>query len=283
MTSARYIVCCSILILIIATGCRGKEWRGIVPLHSTRTDVTRLLGRPAETNGLRSIYRLRTEEVYIVFSGVQLCDHKTTKVPAGTVLLVQVTPRVPLSVVDLQLDRGRLKEFSPSLQDPDWKGFIDEEEGLIVRSFKEKIDRIFYYASAKDRGLCPSYYAEPENFARIGMDFTSRAFDRYSDLAFADEKARLDNFAIYLKTDKPTWRGYVIGYPGADGLVAARARTDQAKRYLLSIGLDENRIVTILGGRRDKLTIELYALPSDLPAPTPNPTTAQPAINRERP
>lgn len=278
-----YIVYSFLAILIIVSGCNGKEWRGIVPLHSTRNDVVRLLGPPNDTNDLRSIYRTEKEDVYIVFSGGQFCDNQTTKITEGTVLLVQVAPRVSLSVVDFQLNMGRLKEFSPSPQDPNWRGFIDEEEGLIVRAFKERIDRIFYVASAKDRSLCPSYYAEPKKFAQIVLDFTSRPFDRYSDLVFEDEKARLDNFAIYLNEDKSAWKAYVVGYPAPDGVAAARARTDQARRYLISIGLDENRILTVIAGQRDKLTIELYALPPDLPAPTPNPKTTPSAVDRERP
>ena len=169
-----------------------------------------------------------------------------------------------------------MTEFSPSQQDPNWTGFIDAEEGLIVRAFREKIDRIFYIASAKDRGLCPSYYAEPEKFAQIVLDFSSGPYDQYSDLEFADEKARLDNFAIYLNRDKPTWKAYVVGYPAADGVVGAMARTDRAKRYLISMGLKESRIFTIMGGNRNRLTIELYALPPDLPAPMPDPKRTPP-------
>jgi len=86
-----------------------------------------------------------------------------------------VTPRAKLEFTDLQIDQKKLREFKPSSQDSDWKGFIDEEEGLIVRSYKDTIDRIFYFAAAKDRARCPSYYAEAEEFARIYMDFISRA------------------------------------------------------------------------------------------------------------
>src|SRR5215212_3382093 len=227
MTRVRHIVCGIVVILFVVTACEAKEWRGLVPLHSTRVDVVRLLGRSIETNDIRSMYRLAREDVYVVFSGKQFCSHETTKVPAGTVLLIQVTPRDPILISDLHVDKKRMREFSPSSQDPDWNGFIDEEEGLIVRSFKEKVDKIFYIAAAKDRGLCPSYYAQPEKFAGIVMDFFSGAFEQYSDLSFVDEKARLDNFAIYLQKDKPTWKAYVMGYPVADGLVAARARTNQ--------------------------------------------------------
>ena len=87
------------------------------------------------------------------------------------------------------------------------RGLIDEEERAILRSFGGKVDEIFFIAVAKDRPLCPDYYSEPKRFARIVVDFTSNVFDEYLDLAFADDKARLDNFAIYLQNQERKWKG----------------------------------------------------------------------------
>ena len=42
----RTLVSCLSLLLIFTTVSSAKEWHGIVPLHSTRTDVIRMLGRP---------------------------------------------------------------------------------------------------------------------------------------------------------------------------------------------------------------------------------------------
>jgi hypothetical protein len=36
--------------------CAGKEWHGIVPMHSTREDVNRLLGTSPPFNKLRANY-----------------------------------------------------------------------------------------------------------------------------------------------------------------------------------------------------------------------------------
>jgi hypothetical protein len=254
-------------ILGLIRSCEAKDWRGITPLRSTKTDVVRLLGTAVISNEVRSIYQLDDEEVYIVFSGNQFCNSPT--IPRGTVLLVQITPRRNLSLLDLKVDRNKLREFSPSSQDPNWKGLIDEEAGLIIRSYKDKVDKVFYLASAKDRALCQEYYAAPETFAQIVVDFTSGIFDEYSDLAFEDEKARLDNFAIYLLKEKPGWKGYIVAYPRSNGMTDTQSRCDRAKAYLISLGLDKDRLSTIIGGSREKFTIQLYALPSDLPAPRP--------------
>src|SRR6185369_2070847 len=42
-----YLLCISILLLA-TTSTFAKSWRGIEPLHSTRADVLRLLGTPAD-------------------------------------------------------------------------------------------------------------------------------------------------------------------------------------------------------------------------------------------
>ena len=47
--SARILI--NILFMIVCTSitCVAKEWRGIVPLHSTRADVIKLLGNPTRS------------------------------------------------------------------------------------------------------------------------------------------------------------------------------------------------------------------------------------------
>ena len=257
---------CLLTILGIVTSCYAKEWRGIVPLRSTRDDVVRILGAPAEANETRAAYHLEKENVLIIFSGGRFCDPKTTGIPLATVLLIQVTPREKPHLDTLQLDKKNSREFRPSSQDASWKGFIDEPEGLMVRSFKNDIDTIFYLPTSADRGRCPSYYDEIETFARITLDFTPRAFDVYSELRFDDEKARLDNFGIHLKKE-PQLKAYLIGYPRIDQEANSRFRMERAKRYLVDSGVAEERISIVIGSSRENASFELYALPPDVPPP----------------
>lgn len=104
-------------------------------------------------------------------------------------------------------------------------------------------------------------------------EYLIRKFDEYSDLSFEDEKARLDNFAIYLQKDQPTLKGYIIVYAGQNTPSGeAQARAKRAKDYLVKVrGIRAGRIVTIDGGCRDQLEVELYALPSSVSPPTPTP------------
>src|SRR4026207_2045790 len=77
-----------IVLLCSSSTADAKEWRGIVPLRSTRADVERLLGRPPDPydeifgppqdaddyyhkySALDYNYSLETEEVRITFSSL---------------------------------------------------------------------------------------------------------------------------------------------------------------------------------------------------------------------
>jgi hypothetical protein len=90
-------------------------------------------------------------------------------------------------------------------------------------------------------------------------------FDEYGDIRFNDEKARLDNYAIQLQ-NTPDAQGVIIAYGNCEG--AAQARADRAKDYLVNTrGIDAGRIVTIDGGCRSDLTVELWIVPSGATAP----------------
>jgi hypothetical protein len=90
-------------------------------------------------------------------------------------------------------------------------------------------------------------------------------FDEYGDIRFNDEKARLDNYAIQLQ-NSPDSQGYIIAYGNCEG--AAQARADRAKDYLVNTrGIDAGRLVTIDGGCRSDLTVELWIVPSGATPP----------------
>ena len=99
---------------------------------------------------------------------------------------------------------------------------------------------------------------------------TSRRFDEFPDISRNDEKARLDNFGIEMQND-PTATAYVVVYPGKGG---KRGEVQQhAARivdYLVnSRGLDQHRIVTLVGPVRTELGVELWITPQGATPPTP--------------
>jgi hypothetical protein len=101
----------------------------------------------------------------------------------------------------------------------------------------------------------------------------ARKVDEYGNIRFNDEKARLDNFAIELQND-PTAQGYLVCYGGRTGRTGeAQRRCDRAKNYLVSTrGIDGSRIVTVDGGFREELTVELWIVPSGANPPSASPT-----------
>lgn len=274
MSIINAIITCACAMLAISSASQAKGWRGIVPLHSTRGDVIRLLGLSPDANDLRSKYHLEKEEVYIVFSTKDFCDADAKKVPVGTVLLIQVTPKTETRLTDFQIDTKRLRKFDPSSPPGiGYEGYIDDEEGIIFRTYKGRVDEIAYIAMAKDKHLCPDYYASPEKFIQILAHSFNSKFDEYSNIPFNDEKARLDNFAAYLQQE-PESKGYIIAYAGRRPHAGeAQARAERAKNYLIKErGVDAKRIVAIDGGHREELTVELYLVPRGVSAPTATPT-----------
>jgi hypothetical protein len=87
-------------------------------------------------------------------------------------------------------------------------------------------------------------------------------FDRYGDIDFDDEKARLDNFAIQL-SDLPLSSGYILMAAGQETFEKEAAEhLARAKSYLVDVRkIDKNRIVTVDCGFSQELAIHLYILP----------------------
>ena len=107
-------------------------------------------------------------------------------------------------------------------------------------------------------------------------------FDEYGDITFNDEKARLDNYAIQLQ-NQPGSQGYIIAYGtcAGDGLcthkscIVAQKRAERAKDYLVNTrGIDAGRIVTVDGGCRSAVDVELWVVPTGAVAPAASTTDA---------
>jgi hypothetical protein len=97
-----------------------------------------------------------------------------------------------------------------------------------------------------------------------------RKFDEFPDIARNDEKARLDNFAIELQND-PTATAYVIVYPRRTSKRGdVQHHSSRIIEYLVhSRGLDERRIVTLVGAPREELFVQLWVTPQGAAPPIP--------------
>ena len=95
-------------------------------------------------------------------------------------------------------------------------------------------------------------------------------FDAYRDISFNNEKARLDNFVVWLQ-NHPGARGYILVYQGRRSRTGrAQLRGTRARDYLVNErGIEAGRIEVIEGGTREELTIELRGVPAGAARPTP--------------
>jgi hypothetical protein len=91
--------------------------------------------------------------------------------------------------------------------------------------------------------------------------------DRYGDISWNDEKARLDNFAIQLMNE-PNQVGYIIVNVGLVSCKGeAQARALRAKNYMVRVReVPESRIIWRDIGYRDSLEVSLWLVPFGKPA-----------------
>ncbi len=147
----------------------GKEWNGIKPLLSTKEAVIQVLGKPSEENEVRLIYHLQDEDVFIVLTNNREFSHECVrKQKLGIVLLIEVTPKKKFSLQDMKFEETAMRTFDPATPAGiGYKGFVNEREGIVIRTFDGYVDRINYIATIEDSKLCSEYYAKPEKFVSI--------------------------------------------------------------------------------------------------------------------
>lgn len=115
--------------------------------------------------------------------------------------------------------------------------------------------------------------AEAAPHAARPVPAPTRNLDTYGNIRWEDEQARLDNFAIELQSD-PTAKGYLICYGGRVGRVdEARRRCTRAKGYVSGYRhIAAERVVTVDGGYREELTVEVLMVPRGAAPPQAVPT-----------
>jgi hypothetical protein len=117
------------LLLATSLMVQAKEWRGIVPLHSTRADVERLLG-PSDGKHL-GVYKLKDEVVSIQYSEGPCGEGSIWNIPHNTVVDIVVAPRALQQFSDLKIDKSIYKKNLDS-HFPDIAYYTNEEEGVTI-------------------------------------------------------------------------------------------------------------------------------------------------------
>lgn len=141
------------LILCLASISQAKEWRGIVPLHSTRTDVERLLGRAS--NECKCSYYSNDVNVFVVYSSGNCKSGESGgwNIPPDTVIRFSIYPKVKPKLSELKVDLSKFRKTD----DPELVGnafYMNEEEGSGFEVDVSGIVMGFYYEpAAKDKNL----------------------------------------------------------------------------------------------------------------------------------
>jgi len=243
MTLMKLVICCSVT-LGLATVCVAKEWRGIVPLKSTRADVERLLGEPKQKSSFAYYYRFH-DELAVVWFQSRPCDQCGLgwHVPVETVTTIGVIPLLAQAPKPSDIEG-----FKSEVTDGGFVYYTNEVDGLTVETLKGKVTSLQYEPEKRLEHL----WCVPGDCI---VDF-SRNFDEYSLLSWEDEKARLDNFGIRLKEEMG--RGViVVSGPNEAQRAKLLNHAVRARKHLETIGLEPQRILIADGGYREMSLFEL--------------------------
>ena len=275
----RFSVASSLLFLCLTllgeTSAQPRGWRGIVPLHSTRSDVERVLGRPEQqTGGYSAFYRTPKETVLIQYAQGRPCGigekYSRWRVPKDTVTSVLVTPTQPVTLSELGIDENKYEKQQGGHRHEDLY-YVNEQTGETVVVFLNEVRSLTYSPGASDMHLlCP----EVPKPLTVNCKYPgSPRFKFYQNISLERENSVLDNFSIALK-DEPNRTGYIIAYAGKRARVGeAKARAERAKSYLIKIrNFDPNRLKTIDGGHKNEAQVDLFVVPEGTCPPTASPT-----------
>jgi hypothetical protein len=144
MKNGRTILLWLCLTLALAGVVEAQEWRTIVPVKSTRTDVERLLGPRERSYGL--IYELETGNLSIEYS-TGLCGgdkREGWNVPEDTVISYKFSAKVKQRLADLKLDGEKFKKVKDThVGVVDY--YINDEEGIMYQVQDGEVDYVEYY------------------------------------------------------------------------------------------------------------------------------------------
>ena len=149
-----------LLILALVFSSAAKEWCGIVPLHSTRADVERLLKlQPERCGGNTCLYDLEDKTVFAIYSDGPSCKNSdisnSWRVPRDTVIQITITFKTPQPLSILNTDLTKYERV-PDKEFPSLVYFSNYVEGVELETSGESVRRIRYFKAAKDEQLrCP--------------------------------------------------------------------------------------------------------------------------------
>jgi hypothetical protein len=141
------------LLMFVLCGTRDTQgWKGIVPLHSSRTEVERTLGPPSDSCKHLCRYETKSEVVFVRYSGEPCTnnDDNRWRVPANTAISVSVNLENRLKLSTLKLNR---KKFTKT-NDPELHGYTSYSRAELGVSYavdsKGLVYSINWFPTLKD-------------------------------------------------------------------------------------------------------------------------------------
>lgn len=229
---------CLIATVLFATSVNAKDWRGIVPLKSTRADVEQQFGKPTRTDRSSSYYNL-SQEIVVFHFQTEPCDifGLGWNVLQDTVTDIGIIPKGIHRRSEYQLAlSSRVEDNGAGLV-----YYSDNDAGLMVETNNELVTLVSYYPRPDEAQLrCPrtqTCCVDPRSL-----------FDEYGEIAFADEKARLDNFLLQM--NRFLYRGVLeVRGPSPKHRAQQLKRAVRGKDYLVKQRrLEPERLLIVNGG-----------------------------------
>jgi hypothetical protein len=148
---------CFVLIAGMAQSARAKPWHGIIPLHSTRDDVRRLLGKPViGGDGALELFDREEGHVHVRYAQ-QPCeqglpaDWGNWNVAKDTVINVYITLSKDLRLSDLKI--RNLKSLKWYTDESGATYYHDKLKGIEYQVVGDLITAITYGPAGSDRML----------------------------------------------------------------------------------------------------------------------------------
>lgn len=140
----------TISMLSLADSATPKGWRGIVPLHSNRRDVERLLGPGADS--CKCAYYTNDINVFFGYStGDCKSGHGSWDVPIDTVVWITVYPKPNPKLSAVAIEKDKFRKHQGTLKEEFL--YENEEEGLTLDVYEDLVQAFIYGPTAKDKRL----------------------------------------------------------------------------------------------------------------------------------
>lgn len=192
------------LIILCAATAVAQGWRGIVPLHSTRSQVEQLLGPPTEqSNPFSVVYKTPNETVEIDYANGYPCGigekYSAWLVARNTVTAIFITPHPGSILSQLSIDESRFKKFVVGhLSETQ---YVNDREGEVLSVVGNEVRNITYFPAKDDSHLqCPGFFKTNNT----NCEYIPDPFASLGDTSFERDKFILDNFFIALLNKRAT-------------------------------------------------------------------------------